>query len=540
MMLTPMECHCIGASEVPNTTRLYSNYVSDFSKVAEFFEHPPLPNSIAKVAAETAIDLALRAKVAGILRAQSRSLGADDAVEASLDQFAAGAATVVSGQQVGLFSGPSFTIYKVLSALRLAEGLRREGKSAVTLFWLATEDHDLAEVNHCLWPERGGFERLELISEGPSKRRVGELALGDGVQALVERAAGALQGPAAARVADALRASYQPHETYGSAFGKLLARLFAGTGLILLDPLSPELHALAAPLYRAALEQHTELATELLSRSKTLDTRGFHAQVKVTEQTTLLFVDQDGARVPLRARNGDFTLGRRTVSLQELIDLLGSSPQSFSANVLLRPIMQDLLLSTTAYVAGPAEIAYFAQASVAYKRLLGRMPVMMPRASFTLIEPHVAAVLRKYDLQLPDLFGGAREVRAQMEAAIMPKELARRFARGEKTLQKLLKDLSEPVARLDSTLTGALETSEKKMLYQFAHLQEKVGRAIAFRSGVLDGHERTLMELLYPHGELQERSICFLPALAAHGFELLDELGRRIVPGGSQHQVLFL
>jgi bacillithiol synthase len=535
-----MECHCIGATQIPHTTRLYSNYIGDFSSLAEFYARAPHLDSVSSVAAETTVDHALRTKVAAILRAQNRAFGGDAVVEASLDQFAAGAAAIVSGQQVGLFSGPSYTIYKVLSALRLAEELRRAGKSAVTVFWLATEDHDLLEVNHCLWPERGDSQRLELKSDGPARRRVGELPLGDGVSALVERAAGALQGPAAGRIAEALRASYQPQETYGSAFGKLLTRIFAGTGLILLDPLSPELHALAAPLYRAALEQHTELAAELVARSKTLEKLGLHAQVKVTEQTTLLFVDQDGERVPLRARNEDFALGRRNLSLPQLTELLESSPQSFSANVLLRPILQDLLLSTVSYVAGAAEIAYFAQASVAYQRLLGRMPVIMPRASFTLVEPHLAALLQKYGLDFPDLFGGARAVRSKMEEAMMPRGLARRFEQGEKTLTKILKDLRQPVAKLDSSLTGALETSERKMLYQFAHLQEKVGRALSFRSGVLDGHQRAVTELLYPHGGLQERSLCFLPVLAAHGFDLLGELGRRIQPGRFQHQVLYL
>jgi bacillithiol biosynthesis cysteine-adding enzyme BshC len=535
-----MECHCFSANQVPRTTHLYSTYISDFPKLAEFFAHAPSLDSVLHVAAQTASDRALRTKVADILRAQNRAFGADAAVEAALDQFAAGAAAIVSGQQVGLFSGPSYTIYKVLSALRLAEELRNAGKPAVALFWLATEDHDLAEVNHCLWPERGGSERLELSSQGRAKRRVGELPLGEGVSALVERAAATLQGPAAAQIADALRTCYQPQETYGSAFGKLLARIFARSGLILLDPLSPELHALAAPLYRAALEQHTEIAAELLARSNTLAKRGFHAQVKVTEQTTLLFVDQEGERVPLRARNGDFSLGRRTVSLPQLTELLDSAPRAFSANVLLRPVMQDLLLSTAACIAGPAEIAYFAQASVAYQRLLGRMPAMMPRASFTLVEPHVATLLKKYGLEFPDLFAGRRAVRSKMEEAMMPRGLARRFQEGQKTLQKILRGLRRPVARLDSTLAGALETSERKMLYQFSHLQEKVARAIAFRSAVLDGHERTILELLYPHGELQERSLCFLPMLAAHGFDLLGELERRITPGGAQHQVLSL
>jgi len=540
MMATPMECHCINSAQIPHTTKLYSSYLNDFPGVAEFYGHPPTFESVSKVAGDLVVDVPLRSKVADILRAENRVFGADAAVEASLHQFAAGAATVVSGQQVGLFSGPSYTIYKVLTALRLAEELRRAGKPAVTVFWLATEDHDLAEINHCLWPSRGDSERMELPKEGPAKRRVGELPLGEGVLALVERAAGMLQGPAAAQTAAALRAAYQPSETYGSAFGKLLARIFAGTGLILLDPLAAGLHALAAPLYRAALEQHTELGQELLARSKALEKRGFHAQVKVTEQNTLLFVNVDGERLPLRARNGDFALGRRTISLKELTDLLGSTPEVFSANVLLRPVVQDLLLSTAAYVAGPAEIAYFGQASVAYRRLLGRMPVILPRASFTLIEPHAAGLLRKYDLEFTDLFRGRGPVRKKMEAALLPRGLARRFDDGDKTLRKILKGLRPPVAKLDRTLLGALETSERKMLYQFAHLQEKAGRALSFRSGVLDGHERELIGHLYPHGELQERSLCFLPALAAHGFDLLDELARRITPGNAQHHVLYL
>jgi hypothetical protein len=152
----------------------------------------------------------------------------------------------------------------------------------------------------------------------------------------------------------------------------------------------------------------------------------------------------------------------------------------------------------------------------------------------------VATLLKKYGLEFPDLFAGRRAVRSKMEEAMMPRGLARRFQEGQKTLQKILRGLRRPVARLDSTLAGALETSERKMLYQFSHLQEKVARAIAFRSAVLDGHERTILELLYPHGELQERSLCFLPMLAAHGFDLLGELERRITPGGAQHQVLSL
>jgi len=151
MMTVPMECHCISATQIPRTTRLYSSYLNDFGSLAEFFAHPPTLDSVLRTAGETPMDRGLRTKVAAILRTQNRAFGADAALEASLDQFAAGAATIVSGQQVGLFSGPSYTIYKALSALRLAEELRRAGKSAVAMMSLtaigrpSTGDNGLPE-----------------------------------------------------------------------------------------------------------------------------------------------------------------------------------------------------------------------------------------------------------------------------------------------------------------------------------------------------------------------------------------------------------
>src|ERR1700694_2419302 len=162
MAACPMECHCIRAVDVPHITRLYSSYIHDFRSVASFYVHPPTLEAVRQVAGELRFDPALRRRVAEILRAQNRQMDADRSVETSLDRFADGAVAVVSGQQVGLFSGPRYIFYKVLTALRLAEELTAAGTPAVAVFWLATEDHDLAEVNHCFWPSREGAEKLEL------------------------------------------------------------------------------------------------------------------------------------------------------------------------------------------------------------------------------------------------------------------------------------------------------------------------------------------------------------------------------------------
>lgn len=535
-----MECHCLPVVELPHSTRLYTDFVANFPAVSAFYAHPPTFEAVRKVAGEIRLDAVLRQQVTAILRAQSRDFGADPSVTTSLDQFAAGATAIVTGQQVGLFSGPAYTIYKALTALRLAEDLTTAGTPSVAIFWMATEDHDLAEIDHTYWRAKGATERLELPPDVPAGESVGRLPLGGSAQDLVERAAALLEGPGSPSVAQALRESYRGGETYGSAFGKLMARLFAGKGLILLDPLAPELKRLAAPVYRAAIEQHAALGHELEARGKALDHAKYHAQVKVSDGGTLLFVTVDGQRVPLRARGDGFVAGTQSLSAQKLAEMLERSPESFSANVLLRPVVQDTLLGTAAYVAGPSEVAYFAQASVNYARLLGRMPVIVPRASFTLISPQAVRLLGNYEIEFMDLLRGRPHLRTKMESKLLPQELTRRFDDGEKTLRDLLDGMREPITRLDQTLAGALDTAAEKMLFQYTKLQEKAARALAFRSGVLDAHEQELSGLLYPEGALQERSLCLLPMLAQHGTNLLDELLKRITHGGTQHQVLYL
>lgn len=535
-----MECHCLRAVELHHTSSLFTAYVEDFPSVARFYAHAPLSEQVSRLARQVPAGIEMRRAVADVLRSQNRGFGADAAVEASLDRFAAGAAAIVTGQQVGLFSGPAYTIYKAATALRTAADLAAAGTPAVAVFWLAAEDHDLQEIDHTYWLTRGEPVRLELRAEGIAKGRVGNVTLGEAVTRLVARAAELTEGPARQQIVAAIEEAYRPGESYSSAFGKLMARIFAGTGLILLDPMSPELHRLAAPIYRGAVEQHAELTKQLIGRGSALELAGHHAQVKVANENTLLFVDVDRERTPLRARDGEFALGPRPVSTAEALKLVEESPERFSPNALLRPVMQDFLLNTIAYVGGPAEVAYFAQASVIYGRLLDRMPVILPRASFTLVDVRAARALRKYGLELADMFRGQGHVRSKMEQLLLPAELANRLSENEKTLREMLAGLREPIAKLDATLVGALETAESKILYQFSNLAGKAAHAVAQRSAVLDAHERELMGSLYPNGELQERSLCFLPMLAAQGMDLLAELVRRAHPGGAKHQVLYL
>jgi bacillithiol biosynthesis cysteine-adding enzyme BshC len=546
-----MECQCLAPGEVPHTTRLYSAYLENDERVRQFFVHPPAWEAIATAASAAQIAPQTRSEVVAALRDQNRGFGVDASVESNLDRLAAGSAAIVTGQQVGLFTGPAYSLYKALTAIRVAREMTARGTSAVPVFWLASEDHDLEEVNHCLWPSADGLKRFALSGQGGEGRRVGDIALGVGIEALVAAATEILAGPSSAVVAEALSAAYRAAETYSGAFGKLLARLFAGRGLVLLDPLDIRLQRLATPIYRQALDQNEEIIGGLMTRGKALENAGYHAQVKVTERGTLLFAQVAGRRLPLRVKNGSFTAGEAAFSAADLEQALEAAPGFFSASVLLRPVVQDSLLPTAAYVAGPSELAYYAQASVVYSKLLGRMPVILPRAGFTLVEPEVGRLLRKYRLTVRDVLRGRQHLRARLERESVPRALDRQFSTGEKNLRRLLMRMRRPLKQLDPTLLGALGTAERKMLFQFDKLRGKTGRAGEERVALLDAREMTLRDALFPHRGMQERTHCLVPYLARHGMDLLDQLEERALPPGitgsalekrtpGVHQVLFL
>ncbi len=535
-----MECSWIAAAELPGTTRLYSAFLSDFARVSEFYAHPPNITGIDEAAREVRLDDAVRRAVVDVLRGQNQTFGAGDATMRNLDRLRDGAVAVVTGQQVGLFGGPAYSIYKALTAVHVANELTTRGVNAVPVFWLATEDHDLAEVDHCFIPKRGGFERFDLAASGLPERRVGDVRLSENVKALTAQVAGLLEGPAAEEVGKWVTESYVPEESFGSAFGKLMARIFGGRGLIFLDPMSPELHRLSLPTMRRAVKEHAALAAELVSRSAALEKAGFHAQVKVTEQSTLVFRIVDGQRLVLRASNGGLAAGNKSESLDEVLNAVEERPEDFSPSALLRPVIQDTLLPTVAYIAGQAEVAYHAQTSLIYKKLLGRAPAILPRATFTLVPSYVSNLLKKYNLDVREIIHERHKLRARLETEALPQALTSKFDTGEQGIKAAVEALREPLTKLDQTLVGALDTATEKILYQFNGLRAKAGRAEGFRTGVLNTHENELASSLFPNNALQERSFGLLTFLASEGRELLDGLDHHIRSGSGDHCVLFL
>jgi bacillithiol biosynthesis cysteine-adding enzyme BshC len=319
--------------------------------------------------------------------------------------------------------------------------------------------------------------------------------------------------------------------------------------VILLDASDAELHRVAAPIYRAAIERAEDLDAALLARGEALDHAGYYQQVKVTPSSVLLFALRDGARTAIHRREGanrtvEFVIGgepgAEKLSAAELLDRISAAPQNFSPNVLLRPVVQDYLLPTLAYAGGAAEAAYFAQAGAVYETLLGRVTPIVPRFSATIVEPKVQRWLRQYSIAAADVFGEATALRQKLGLRTLPEGLRAAFEKAQRTVETSLAQLRGSLEQLDSTLTGASETAASKINYQLDRLRQLASAAELRRNEVIARHAQSLSHALYPNGALQEREVGGVYFLARHGTELLQSIYDTLHTDCPDHQILEL
>ena len=537
-----MKSQCLPFQQIPHTTRLFLDYLSYTPSVRGFYPRSPIFSEWVKDESESVVyDAGRRGKVSEILERQNRAWGASTKTLANIERFKRGALAAVTGQQVGLFGGPLFSIFKALTAVKLAEEATTAGVDCVPVFWLATEDHDLAEVNHvALLSEHGLPERLAVESQGIADAPVGAVKFGPEIESVVDRAA-ALLGDS--EVTAWLRQAYRPGESLGSAFALLFAKLFAEWGVILLNPAEKDFHDLAKPLFRAAIERVSELDEALLARGKALEAAGYHQQVKVTSATTLLFEVKDGARTVVRRRSngangGEFAVGEERISSEELVERIEEAPEAFSPNALFRPVVQDYLLPTLVYTGGAAEVAYFAQAAVVYEKLLGRVTPILPRFSATLLEAKAERILTRYQLGLPEVFNGPEKVREVIAARSLPPDLQTRFSEAYASVEQAMAVLRESIGKLDSTLIDTAESTRTSMAHQIDRLRARVARAEQQRNEVITRHADALSNALFPNKVLQEREAAGVSFVARYGPDLLANLYQHVQPDCHDHQVI--
>ncbi len=543
-----MSENTISFDQIPRTSRLFNDYLYNFDRVSRFYQPDGLDISALVARAQTVTAQTFsRDAVADALADQNTRAGAGEATFANIERLRQkDSVVVITGQQAGLFTGPLYTIFKALTAIKLAEHLRAQGVNAVPMFWVAAEDHDFEEVNHTRLINREGQVATITYAGCPPKegKPVGDVKLNEKIYENIDELVAALpESEFMPRLVEDLRDSYKPGVNFADAFGKLMIKLFGKFGVILINPLDDRLKAVAGEIYARAMSSAPEFASRLVSASAQLEAAGYHAQVHTNADAVPLFMLDEGRRTAMTRRDdGRFYLkgSERSFGATELLDTVRRCPSCFSPNVTLRPIVQDFLLPTVAYIGGPAEIAYFAQLRPNYGLLNRVDPVALPRASFTLIEKRHARTMGKYDIKFTDLFAGFEEAMKTVVERSLDQTTATVFDETEKIFNDQLDKLNASLTAVDPTLADALKGGRDKILYQLHNLRT---RFIHNRGKRDDGAKQQIERLfaaLYPNKNLQEREINIAYFISRYGYELIDRIYDEVEVGLRDHKLINL
>ena len=448
------------------------------------------------------------------LVAQNGRLAPSPAREANLAALAAGAPAVVTGQQVGLFLGPLFTLYKAASAIRVARALAVEsGRPVVPVFWLQTEDHDLPEIATIrVARPQGEPLALSLPASASDRTSVAHATLPGEVVALLDALRAEIGHlPHGAAHCERLARHYRPGAGWAEAFAGLLAELFADEGLVLLDPRDPAIAALAAPVHAHALREAGPIAAALEARAAELAAAGRGPQVPIRAGAPLSFFHPHGATGPRYRLEPDGT-GYATAgggtrhAVEELLAALEADPLSFSSSALLRPIVQDTLLPTAAYVGGPAEVAYFAQLGPLYEVFGLPLPLVVPRARFRVVDEKTGQLLDRLGLVPADAERPEGELLSRLQGGA---DAARASAEIETALaspfEQALRALAPRLEAAGQGLDAAIEKTAASVRGSVQKLAAKYQAALLHRDAARVEELRRVQRMLHPGGIPQER-----------------------------------
>lgn len=532
---------------LPNLSLLVSDYIYDFGKIQEFyngdFRDPAAFERQSRSVQSRPIP---REDLAAILTEQNTNYGCGPETLGQIEKIVREqAGAVVTGQQVGLFSGPLYTIYKALTAVKLAEDLSRRGRgSFVPVFWLASDDHDLAEIDHITLLDKDN--RLDEVRcrmpsvEGkiPASNLVLPQDILDCLRKLEDLT---LDTEFKADVIGSLAEAYEPGCTYVEAFARWMTRLFKTSGLIFIDASDPRLKEMARDVFYREIGEDSPSTRRAIEASEMLRQAGYGAQIPLHEGIlNIFYVDRE--RRTIQWKDGALSIKGAETSIrrEELLARAKAKPSLFSPNVLLRPIYQDALLPTVAYVGGQAEVAYFAQMKGVYEAFGLSMPVIYPRKNVTIVEKTVYQILKKYGLEIPDLWTQPDGLIAEIAKKQVPDALEAALHRAYGGLEENFESLKAEVITFEPTLKGSLDLARSKVDQQWKFVEKKIRQAAAKRNETAGRQLRKAVDNLYPNQHLQERVFNIVPYLIKYGYAFLEKLDQTVDIGEHDHQVMLM
>jgi bacillithiol synthase len=539
----------INMNDIPGHQSLYLDYLYDFNKVKSFYkynfrdreEYSRLFKSISES------PRTFHEKVAEIISNQYSGRNASPKTLKNISLLKSKKTlAVVTGQQLGILGGPMYTIYKIITAVKLSKHLseRYEDYDFVPVFWLEGDDHDFEEVSNVkLINENNELVTIKYtdnIPEEVNKGSVGYQKLQDTIKTFFDEFNSVTRKTEFAdEIIKHLTACYSSGRTFKQAFADLLFWLFDKHGLIIFDPQDKDIKNLLIPVFQKEVSDFREHTAKLVSVSATLE-EIYHAQVKV--RPVNLFYNYEEGRYLIEPVENEFRLRgkRKKFTLEELKSTIDKEPENFSPNVLLRPICQDYILPTAFYVGGPSEVAYFAQVMPLYSDFQITPPVIYPRATASLVEKNISSALEKFNLKLLEIFSDPEKLKEKMVSKISDGYLEEIFSKSSYELELIYDRLQEKLFEIDKTMSDAGSKYKQNSLTSLNQLRVKALEAQKKK------YETTLRQIdkitvnLYPEKNLQEREINFTFYAIKYGMEILDRIFEDLEINVFEHQVIYL
>ena len=532
---------------MPAFSTLFSTYCTDYDRLAAFYAGDwRSPEARQQAADRAAAHPRDRNLLADVLLEQNERWGLDHVTRGHIEALrGAETVAVVTGQQVGMLTGPLYTPYKTLTTLQLTRRLAQEtGRPVVPVFWLEGGDHDLDEVagfnllrhNEVVPLRYTGHTLPEHGNLGP----VGRLKLTEQIGRVLDQVAEVLP-PSDFHdlLLPHLRAAYRPGTTLLDAFARLMRALFPEAGLVFMDPDDARLKRLAAPLFRREIEDYKTSSARLSEVSAALE-HDFHVQVH-TRPTNLFLCDGEG-RHPIDSEGDHFVLrgADRAFTRDELLERLDADAACFSPNVVLRPLMQDALIPTAAYVGGPGEVSYFAQFKPLYEWAGVPMPIIYPRASVSVVEGKVKKVLDKHALDVPDFGEDLDRLFQRVVLQEMDADVEAMFKEAGRHLHQAINELKPKIEQVDRTLVRTAEATRAGLIKEMEKLKGRVVRVEKQNHDQVRAQLEKALVNLYPAGKLQERALSVLYFLNKYGLNFLAMLNDQLSLDTAAHQVVEL
>ena len=520
------------AAKSMRSSRLFSDYIDNSEEIREFYpSHFRDEPSWRKVMAEVSSRKRDHSELAQILRRQNSVMGSGMAAMENIDRFAGSSAfVVVTGQQVGIFTGPLYTIYKAMTVIKLAQHLHEKyGAEFIPVFWMESNDHDIEEVNHInLLDSDSELIKLEYLPEHyVSGCSMKDVPIDNGFRDLALDLETRFPNTEFKKdIFEIIRGSYSLSQSLGHGFGRMMAQLLGKYGLVLFDPSDPEVKSLMSPIFERDIMSPLESMRIVNSAGEKLRSRGYESQIEKSWDSTGLFIEEGGVRRKLFFRDEQFRMdgSDATLDSEELLEISRAESWRLSPNVALRPVAQDYIMPTVAYVAGPGEISYFAQLSDLYTFMDVNIPIIYPRASFTIIESKAERVMKKNELEVKDLSEHHDRLFSRLSKDMAAEKLEHLLGSSRSGINDIFQTLASDLTEFDQSLRNIVESTRRKIDHQINIMEEKAYKAQRSRDDILRNQIKRACMNVYPDGKPQERVFNIVQYLVSYGLKFTDDI----------------